>query len=132
MTMLVIALAVALMSTIAQAHHSIAGVYDGSRPVTVEGVVSQFHFVSPHPFVTIDVTGTDGPRSWRLEMDNRWELEREGMRADTLRPGDRLVVTGSPARTQPHALYVRQLDRPVDGFRYEQVGSRPRIGFGPR
>ena len=39
----------------AQAHHSIAGVYDSTRQVTVEGIVTEFHFVNPHPFVTVDV-----------------------------------------------------------------------------
>jgi hypothetical protein len=41
-------------------------------------------------------------------------------------------VTGSEGRTDPRALYVRQLDRPADGFRYEQVGSRPRVSSAPR
>ena len=35
----------------AQAHHSIAAVYDGSRQQRLEGVVSEFQFVNPHPFV---------------------------------------------------------------------------------
>jgi hypothetical protein len=46
---------------------------------------------------------------------------------ETWKPGDWIVVTGSPARTQRHSLYVRRLDRPADGFRYEQVGNSPRI-----
>ena len=41
--------------------------------------------------------------------------------------GDRVVVTGSLGRTEPRTLYIRQLDRPADGFRYEQVGSTPRV-----
>jgi hypothetical protein len=39
-------------------------------------------------------------------------------------------VTGDRATFHAHlerTLYVRQLDRPADGFRYEQVGSRPRV-----
>ena len=39
-----------------------------------------------------------------------------------------VVVTGSPARQDVRSLYVRRIDRPSDGFWYEQVGSRPRIG----
>jgi hypothetical protein len=35
--------------SVAYAHHSIAGVYDTRREVAVEGVVTQFQFVSPHP-----------------------------------------------------------------------------------
>ncbi len=60
-------------------------------------------------------------------MDNRSELAEIGMTSQTLKPGDRIVVTGNPARTKSQSLYIRKLDRPADGFRYEQVGSSPRI-----
>jgi uncharacterized protein DUF6152 len=109
-------------------HHSIAGVYDSSRTVSIEGVVAQFHFVNPHPFVMVEVRAERGkPQQWRLEMDNRFELVEVGMNDQTLKPGDRVVVTGSPGRSQPQSLYIRKLERPVDGFEYEQVGSSPRI-----
>jgi hypothetical protein len=60
-------------------------------------------------------------------MDNRSELAAVGMKADTLQPGDRVVVAGSLSRTQPNGLYIRTLSRPADGFQYEQVGGSPRI-----
>jgi hypothetical protein len=110
------------------AHHSISGVYDSSRQVTVDGTVSEFRFVNPHPFVVVEVRGADGaPEQWRLELDNRFELIAIGMTADTLTRGERVVAAGSRARDGSRGLYVRQLDRPEDGLRYEQVGSSPRI-----
>ena len=54
-------------------------------------------------------------------MDNRRELVEIGFTQQTLRPGDSIVVGGSPARHEARSLYVRRLDRPSDGFRYEQV-----------
>jgi hypothetical protein len=114
----------------ARAHHSISAVYDGTRQQRVEGVVAEFQFVNPHPFVIVTVDG-DG-ESWRLEMDNRFELAGIGVTSDTLKPGDRVVVTGSLGRTEPRTLYIRQLDRPADGFRYEQVGSRPHVNTEQR
>lgn len=117
----------------AQAHHSIAGVYDSTRQVTVEGIVTEFHFVNPHPFVTMEVkNGGGSAQEWRLEMDNRWELVEVGMTRETLKRGDRIIVTGSPAREQAASLYIRKLDRPADGFQYEQVGSSPRIRVRPQ
>jgi hypothetical protein len=121
------ALGVLLCAAAAHAHHSIAGIYDSNRQVTIEGVVAQFQFINPHPFVTVDVKNNGRTQQWRLEMDNRSELVDVGMTADTLKNGDRVVVTGSPARSQSQSLYIRRLDRPTDGFRYEQVGSSPRI-----
>jgi hypothetical protein len=115
----------------ARAHHSIAAVYDGTRQQRLEGVVAEFLFVNPHPFVVVTV-GDGAGESWRLEMDNRFELQGIGMTSETLKPGDRVVVKGSLGRTEPRTLYVRQLDRPADGFRYEQVGSRPRVRTGGR
>ncbi len=110
------------------AHHSIAAVYDGSRRVTLTGSVREFRFVNPHPWLTIILADEQArERTWRLEMDNLSELSAIGMTADTLRPGDRVVVTGSPSRDGSSGLYIRRLDRPADGFRYEQVGSSPRV-----
>ena len=126
---LVTLVACALSGIAAKAHHSISAVYDPERRTKVEGVLAEFHFVNPHPLVLIDVTdGNGGAERWRLEMDNLRELVQVGFSRETLRPGDRVVVVGSPARTQAHSLYIRRLDRPSDGFWYEQIGASPRIG----
>jgi Family of unknown function (DUF6152) len=111
----------------AYAHHSIGSVYDSARQVTVEGRVTEFQFVNPHPILIIDAAAESPAEPWRLEMDNRFELSEIGMSAETFKLGDRVVVSGSMSRTEPQRLYIRRLDRPADGFRYEQVGSRPQI-----
>ena len=109
------------------AHHSLAE-YDSSNRVTIEGVVARFQFINPHPFVNVTVVNEKGKKEeWRLELDNRFELEAIGMTSRTLQPGDHIVVSGMRGRTQLTNLYVRRLDRPADGFWYEQVGSTPRI-----
>ena len=121
-----VGIAISVIAT--HAHHSIASVYDSSQQVTIEGIVTKFQFVNPHPFVTMDVTqGSGSKQQWRLDMDNLSELTEIGMTSQTLKPGDRIVVTGNPARTKSQSLYIRRLDRPADGFGYEQVGSSPRI-----
>ena len=115
------------------AHHSISGVYDDKRRAIVEGIVAQFRFVNPHPFLVIEVVdGSGNAQQWLLEMDNRGELAEIGVKNDTLKQGDRVVVTGSLSRTEPHQLYVRALERPADGFRYEQVGQSPKVRFPSR
>jgi len=130
----VCALAGALaVSTGALAHHSISGVYDGSRHVTIEGHVVEFQFVNPHPFLIV-ATESDAKssRTWRLEMDNRYELADIGVTAKTFKPGDRVIATGSAARADDRGLYLMKLDRPADGLRYEQVGTSPRISHAAR
>jgi len=109
------------------AHHSIAGVYDSGRAVTIDGIVSAFHFVNPHPYVEIDVSESTATTRWRVELDNRYELAAVGMSAMTIRAGDRVVIVGSAARDGSRGLYARSLQRPSDGFLYEQVGFSPRV-----
>jgi Family of unknown function (DUF6152) len=120
--------ALSLAATEMYAHHSIAGVYDSSQQVTIEGTITEFRFVNPHPFLIAEVRQAGVVEAWKLEMDNRSELVDVGMTDKTLKPGERIIVTGSPIRSpQTHALYIRKLDRPADGFQYEQVGTSPRI-----
>ena len=126
-----LALSFATSGIAAHAHHSISSDYDSSQQVTIEGRVTEFRFINPHPLLIIEAAADSStPQSWQLEMDNRFELAEIGVTLETFKPGDRVVATGSRGRTQAQSLYVRRLDRPVDGFRYEQIGSRPRINAG--
>jgi hypothetical protein len=111
----------------ARAHHSIASVYDYGRDVKLEGTVKEFHFVFPHPFLTIEVKQGNQTVSWLLEMDNRGEMERAGITIDSLKAGDRVVVTGNPERKGAPSVYIKRIDRPADGFGWEQVNGRPQV-----
>ena len=123
----VLALALACCGA-AEAHHSIAGMYDQSRRVTFDGVIAQFQFVNPHPFVMVDVRDASGAaQSWKAELDNRWELLDVGVTATTFKAGDRIIVSGSPGRDRSPLMYVWRLERPADGFLYEQIGTSPRV-----
>ena len=112
----------------ANAHHSIAGMYHRDQQVTVSGAIAEFRFVQPHPFIVLEAdTGTAEPQRWHLELDNHRELVQLGVTEDTFRPGDEVVVTGDRARDGDDRLYIRLLERSVDGFRYEAPGFRPSI-----
>ena len=115
------------------AHHSFASIYDSARTVTLTGTVSEFLFVHPHPFLVVEVRSEAGERqTWRAEMDNRFELEDIGMTETTFRPGDQVVVSGSPGRSSPLILYLWRLERPADRLRYQQIGSTPSMSKVPR
>ena len=110
----------AIRGSIVFAHHSIASIYDEDHQIMLEGVVTRFTYVNPHPVLMLTVIDDKGrSQVWRLEMDNRGGLAEVGFGVQTLKPGDRLLVTGSPARTIPHSMYLRKLERPADGFVYE-------------
>jgi hypothetical protein len=119
-------------ASVGAAHHSTVAIYDSTRQTTLTAVVRAFRFVNPHPWVDVETLDESGrQRQWKLEMDNRFELVQIGMTADTLRPGDRLIVSGRPARDGSFALYVRRLERPADGLVYEQEGMTPTL-TGPK
>jgi hypothetical protein len=94
--------------------------------VTVDGIIAQIEFISPHPLMSLEVKRGSGTERWRLEMDNRREFEDIGITAASFKAGDRVVVTGSLARREPNSMYVERLQRPSDGFGFEQANSRPR------
>jgi hypothetical protein len=129
------ALVISWLVTIAVApiagHHSLSE-YEAGRQLTLTVVVREFHFVNPHPYLIADARVGSLSSTWRLELDNRFELVQIGMTANTISAGDQLLVTGRPGRDQKPILYVRELDRPADGFRYEQQSSSPRIVRPPR
>src|SRR5262245_18985372 len=86
------------------AHHSLSD-YESSRRTTIDGVIAQFQFVNPHPFLVVDVRDANGSvQQWRLEMDNLWEMTEAGLTKDTLKFGDRIVVTGNPGRSQQRIM----------------------------
>jgi len=116
-------------ATSASAHHSLSG-YDQSRPMALEGVVAEFRFAHPHPFLIIKVRAANGQvEDWQLEMDNLFELDAIGMTKDSFKPGERVLARGDPSRRKANELYLRRLDRPSDGLRYEQVGFSPRVSY---
>ena len=116
-----------------EAHHSISGAYDTRREVRIEGVVTQFEFINPHAFLTVEVRETGrAPQRWRVELDDRGELSEIGMTAQTLQPGHQVIVVGSPARREGNRLYLGRLDRPADGYSFEQVDGRPTLRSRPR
>ena len=127
---LLLALLLSAAGAPAIAHHAISAMYDSSKRVTIDGAVREFQFINPHPFLIVAVSDGGKTLEWKLEMDNRFELISEGMQADTLKPGDRVVAAGSLSRTNPQGMYLMRLDRASDGFRYEQIGASPRVRKG--
>ena len=120
-----------LLPTAALAHHSISGVYDSGRQVTIDGRVVEFQFVNPHPVLIVAPARAEAAAgTWRLEMDNRYELAEIGVTAKTFKPGEHVIATGSAARDESHSLYLMKLHRPADGLRYEQIGYSPHITAG--
>ena len=115
-TMLGLLAAAALVSTVpAYAHHSFAATYFEDKTQSVEGDLVQFLFRNPHSFVDVDVTEKDGTKTryvveWAAPAQLAGKVDR-----DTLKPGDHVVITGSPGRnTEDHRVRLLTFRRPKD------------------
>jgi hypothetical protein len=102
----------------ATAHHSYGATYDISKQVRLEGKLVQFSMRNPHSFVTIQVPdGKGGMQRWSVEWSGTAQLGNQGVKQESLRFGDEIVIVGRPSRVAGdfRALMV-SLRRPSDGF----------------
>ena len=87
-----------LLFAVAGAHHSSA-MYDDKTTVTVDGTVSKFEWANPHVYIYVrQMTGADRTLEWQIEGSPPSILRRLGWSKDTLHVGDKISVTGHPAR----------------------------------
>jgi hypothetical protein len=102
----------------AGSHHSFAAQYFEDRTISIEGDLVRFEFRNPHAWVYVLVPGERGEtREYGGEWSNVKRLVQQGVTKNTLKPGDRLVLTGSPARNlSEHALHVKRIERRGDGW----------------
>ena len=111
----------ALAATRVSAHHSITALYHEKQTVTVEGQLAQVHFRNPHTIVHLIVKDkTAGEVRYAVEWAAAGELEAQGVTSRTLKAGDFVVITGSPARYAPdRRLRMTTLHRPKDNYTYD-------------
>jgi hypothetical protein len=107
--------ALLLCTALASAHHAFAPVYDGSKTVTVAGVVTAFRLINPHAQTLVEVTDEAGAaKSWEVEFDGRLNLTNAGWTDDTIKVGERITVTGNPTHTGSARMFFVSLQR-ADG-----------------
>ena len=102
----------------AGAHHSYGATYDVSREVKLEGKLVQFALRNPHSYVHIQAPDSKGVlQRWAVEWSGTTQLGNQGVKSDSLKVGDEIVIVGRPSRL-PGELRVLMvtLRRPSDGF----------------
>src|ERR1700722_14130711 len=88
----------------ASAHHGTGVSYDASHPITMKGVVTEFHYANPHPQLYFDVTDEKGNVvHWGGEFyPNPAQLIQGGggkKRSEAALPvGMHITITVSPSR----------------------------------
>jgi hypothetical protein len=82
------------------AHHGFAGRYDEDNPATVSGTVLELQFENPHSFIIFEAKDASGKTErWSAELGGASNMHRvDGWTKDTLKPGDKITVTGPRAK----------------------------------
>lgn len=102
------------------AHHSFAADYFEDQSVTYEGYVREFQYRNPHAMVIFDVRDTSGQlQTFAAEWRGTNRLSSSGINAQTIKPGDQVIVTGAPGRkAADRRLHLKRIHRPADGWRW--------------
>lgn len=125
-TLLTAAIAAIMAGVPASAHHSFAAYYFESESISIEGEVQEFHYRSPHAMLLFNAKAPDGrTQTYAAEWGNPRRLGTQGINKDTLKPGDLVIVTGSPGReAADYKVHLKGIKRPADGWSWS--GGRRR------
>ncbi len=117
--------AASLAAVPALSHHSFAAVYDSDQEVTIEGKVVQFQYRNPHSVLHVlakDSSGTE--KRYAIEWQGATQLGATGISAQTVHPGDPVIVTGYPGRVAAeNRILMVEIKRTSDDFAWANRGN---------
>ena len=119
-------LAVLLCSAPAFAHHS-QTMFDQTKTVTLQGVVTKFAWINPHTQLYFDVMTGANAGNWQMELNSALSMSRAGWTRTQYKAGDAVKVTFNPARNGSHYGYLLKVVGP-DGKEYQIAGNPPPPG----
>jgi hypothetical protein len=105
------------------AHHS-STMFDSSKTVTLEGVVTKWELTNPHSWLHVEVKKDGKTVVWGFEAEGPSTLARAGIKPSDFKVGTKLTISGNPMRNgQPAAIWT-DATRTSDGKKFN-----PRAGF---
>jgi hypothetical protein len=119
-TLLVTVAALMLGGGMALAHHSATATYIVGKSVKIEGTLKELIWRNPHSYIKVEAPDDKGEMQiWVIEGAAPGQLAEQGLTANRLRPGDKVIVTGLPGRiAEDHRLLLETVERPSDGFKW--------------
>jgi hypothetical protein len=106
-----------LCGGVLKAHHNYAEYLPREHGITIEGTIKHIEFASPHILFKLR---TADSTLYTLMWNGIPNVARYGVTSDTLKVGDHIIVTGSPARDPAVRSLgrLREIRRPSDGWCY--------------
>ncbi len=92
-----------------EAHHGYAA-YDQTKVITLKATVTDFNFVNPHCVLEFEAKDDKGQvQKWQGSLPSRSALTPKGWKANSLKAGDELTVSGYPAKSGAPSLWVTKI-----------------------
>ena len=97
------------------AHHSFYATYREDTQITLQGILDRVVYRNPRSYVYLQVSDRNNQvQHWVVECGSPDQMRRQRLTIDTLKQGDRVIVTGSPGRDPgDRRLRLRTIARPA-------------------
>ena len=111
------------------AHHGDAGRYEDAI-TTLSGTVVALQLINPHSIIIVDVEDESGKSvRWQVEVSNATGLARIGWTRETLKPGDKITMSGRAVKSGAPYINLSENSRIVRTETCEEI-FHSGMGFG--
>jgi hypothetical protein len=93
-----------LLPVAAHAHHGWSE-YDSSKALTLAGVIKESGYEHPHGHIRLETPG----KTWFVVLAPPSRMERRGLPAASLKPGNTVSVSGYPHRSDAQELRAERI-----------------------
>jgi hypothetical protein len=106
------------------AHHGTGVAYDTEKMVMLKGTVTEWIWANPHCGILFDVADDKGNvEHWGAELGNPHALSLAGLSKDILKPGDKITISGHPAKSGAPRIELQQFTM-ADGRTLPEKGHK--------
>jgi len=104
----------------ARGHYSFAEYYLERDTIEIEGEVIEFQYKNPHSWIHVMAREPFGAqKAYAAEWASVSRLERDGINAKTLRPGDMVRIWASPNRNpNDNRIRLKRIERRSDRWKW--------------